>query len=1092
MARQDALNAPRHPAIPDLERLFFRLRKSDQIPLDIDREVRCRLLLEQLTALGVSLDDPESACLWLVPLLAMDEHAQEIVRARIYGEASGAKRPAESMSERAVDDTASAQSGGRARRTRGYLFLAAALAGLVVAALAAWALFPPAPLNPIGDKTMLAYAQQSSMRNYYKFVLAALFTSAVMLVLDWRRRRSSAGVVLSAGEEVLRRRSIDPTEMRFFDDARTQAALRGLSKLPPAASGRHVNVDATIRASAKAGGIPQLVLVDPPRVPRYLVLVDQHSKEEQVALLYAALLDRLRMAGVSHHALVFSNDPQWLSPFGETGQALEPLWLVVKRCAGYRLLLLSDGARFYDPVADALRPGVAKLLDFSPRILLTPADAREGTGQNDAFAERGFIVASLTSAGVKQIADWLGESSFHPARQEGRARADYDLAARLDRQTDRWMRASPPDPQAAVQLVGELKRYLGAAAFRLFAAIAAHRDPAASMTVHISAQFRQLGDVVDEAGMGRLARLPWMRQGDVPDWLRRMLLAELPMPFREAAQGAYIGFLTGMKPGHARLSGSDRARLGRLVGSRARLEGLPADAIFEGLVDPYPAPRRRWADFMHSLVAVGIGVLVYWYGTDILVFAANTVADLVAAWGVGVDVAQLFAMGLSIAGPVTVVWRARRRRAVSMAELDLSDESAVKLAIALSFCAVLLAIGCVESGDARLGAIAMLVTIACFFSAVLSVHYGPVRLFLSRWRRSRWTSCGWLFATLFMMGGLPGLVMPLLDSFSQQRKVTPAGTPPDLSDADKAAEDAASAAAAATADSVPAATAVSDAHSAAAAASNTNQGERTATPGAAVASSNGDASPTPPSGTARIQRRKRPTTPPRQAATPPSSNPSGTETLGPQDNAGPHATTNPTQLRAPLLLDDQANKGTRQTAPTIAPQKNAAPRSKTNPAQQRAPSLLDNQTNQETSKEQTSPEIVPQSDVAPRGETNPKQQRAPYLLDDQTNKGLSTEQLAPRGGKESSPEVQTTPSRVQPDFGSGGSVIPNSNLGAPAPQNAPATQERPSSERTQQPPNARDPSGEEVRQMLERELQQERQRRLVPASGTEAAPPAQN
>ena len=104
----------------------------------------------------------------------------------------------------------------------------------------------------------------------------------------------------------------------------------------------------------------------------------------------------------------------------------------------------------------------------------------------------------------------------------------------LRSEPERWIEATPPEPDAIELLIRELRWYLKDD-YEWLATCAVYPELRWDLT-------KELGRVLAVAderpfdrddGLTRLARLPWFRHGNLPDWLRLRLLTDL-LPERQA------------------------------------------------------------------------------------------------------------------------------------------------------------------------------------------------------------------------------------------------------------------------------------------------------------------------------------------------------------------------------------------------------------------------------------------------------------------------------------------------------------------------------------------------------------------------------
>ncbi|MGH9843405.1 MAG: formylglycine-generating enzyme family protein [Blastocatellia bacterium] len=112
----------------------------------------------------------------------------------------------------------------------------------------------------------------------------------------------------------------------------------------------------------------------------------------------------------------------------------------------------------------------------------------------------------------------------------------------------RWIERQTPPPATLDRLCGELRAYLGDEGWQWLCAAAVY--PAISWEITLYLGRRLLGDHPDfetdfEARLMRLARLPWFRYGQMPDWLRSRLVESFAPGQEDRARRAIEAMLLG-------------------------------------------------------------------------------------------------------------------------------------------------------------------------------------------------------------------------------------------------------------------------------------------------------------------------------------------------------------------------------------------------------------------------------------------------------------------------------------------------------------------------------------------------------------------
>ena len=334
--------------------------------------------------------------------------------------------------------------------------------------------------------------------------------------LSWslvlRRRRGQEGVPLHAI-------TLDAGQDDLFAAPALREALKRLHAPVPVPT-RHLDAAATVRATARAGGLFEPVWRQRRRVPDCVVLLDHAHGADHMAGLGLQAVDRLRQAGLEVARYDYRRDPRRL--MGEDGRwhGLAP---VAARHAGARLLVIGEAASLVNPLSGALYGWTDAMELWPQRGLL--GTRRPPAAWRAALAARRFLVADLGSAGLLQVVAWFSPVPLEPAAVPAES---LRLLPRPLQDDARWLQpVAPPDAEREA-LLRTLRGYLGADGLLLLAAMAAYPQLHWGLTRALDlGLFRAQDAAQREQRLLSVARLPWCRAGDVPDWLREALKNEL-------------------------------------------------------------------------------------------------------------------------------------------------------------------------------------------------------------------------------------------------------------------------------------------------------------------------------------------------------------------------------------------------------------------------------------------------------------------------------------------------------------------------------------------------------------------------------------
>ena len=406
---------------------------------------------------------------------------------------------------------------------------------------------PPEVLRPSpGARGWLAAAD---------WLLPALPLVAVGVWLAWRRQRLATVLRARRGDprSPLRDLTLTEADDDLFDGPRVRAALRRLHTPVPVPT-RRLDERATCERAARHLGLFLPVYRDQPRVPECVVLVDAHHRGDHLAGLAPSLIRRLRAAGLEVQGYVYQRDPTRVRPAFAPASAgtaapgpARTLGELAGHHAGARLLIIGDAADLMDLTTDRPAPWTEVLALWPSRGLLATRPVPEPW--REALAGAGLGLAPLGAAGLIRLA---GDLAADPAAAPGRAAAPPAVAADPGAAAlpPRLARAGGPgggrDPAPAERaaLAADIHTWLGPRGRLLLAAVAVYPGLHPGLTRRLDLDLFEDDDAQGRtARLLRLARLPWLRGGSLPHWLRLDLHAATPTAERRRIGGIYLELL---------------------------------------------------------------------------------------------------------------------------------------------------------------------------------------------------------------------------------------------------------------------------------------------------------------------------------------------------------------------------------------------------------------------------------------------------------------------------------------------------------------------------------------------------------------------
>lgn len=374
----------------------------------------------------------------------------------------------------------------------------------------------------------------------------ALFGLALLPVLWWlwsRRLRQAFLERLpadaNADEQWLRSLGQQPLAGLLADLRSLGRDLRRRVRVPS----RELDVKATLRATVRRAGMMQMVhgtLAE----PEHLVLIDRGSRRDHLARLARDILADLHAQGVLLDSFVFDGNPERChhAPVGDA-PALPGAYTLANLHGRYpnaRLLVFSDGQRLIHPITGEPQETVTQLCAWEQAVLITPQSRAQWSAREWLLDRAGLSVLPLEALSLKLLGDLLMSGREAPrsppeAAERGRALHLRNTYALLDR--------TRPEPEFIERLMRSLRGDLGEDGFSWLCGCAVYPDIHWGVTLEV-------GRAVALAAPGRpvprladLARLPWMRHGFMPDWLREALLQRFPANTERTVRAALAQFL---------------------------------------------------------------------------------------------------------------------------------------------------------------------------------------------------------------------------------------------------------------------------------------------------------------------------------------------------------------------------------------------------------------------------------------------------------------------------------------------------------------------------------------------------------------------
>ena len=365
--------------------------------------------------------------------------------------------------------------------------------------------------------------------------------------LDRRRRQHLSRNELSNRGELVRIVT-RAAHASLFDDADLAGPLRRLRRYRAIPSQR-IDVRASIRATLAGGAGPVVRHARRRLSPDFVLISERERAHDHLAEVAVAWRDRLHRAGIACEHYEFYGAPNTLrlrtDDRGRKRDDLlaQPLEAVLARHgAGHAMVMLES----FDAVPNAA--AAPNWLLEAQRTLklhqMNPRDPQHWDGLEARLETLGMLPYAASAAGVGDLAEQVGrtidgdDATLEPRPGPGQP----DLAAYLNAHRDLVLSSDRPDPRQIAQIVDVLERWLDRESYLWLRALALFPTINTGFTFFSGCVLEDVPLLTHRRFLA-LARLPWLRAGTMPDWLREALAETLAPPELRRAAATIAAFL---------------------------------------------------------------------------------------------------------------------------------------------------------------------------------------------------------------------------------------------------------------------------------------------------------------------------------------------------------------------------------------------------------------------------------------------------------------------------------------------------------------------------------------------------------------------
>ena len=356
----------------------------------------------------------------------------------------------------------------------------------------------------------------------------------------WQRRRLA--VVRQKGRKppVSWPLQIIPPQPRFL---RSEGFFRLARILHQRLPGEQMRLDipATVQRSIERLGYAELCYQPVQQVPEYLVLIDLPYGRDHHSHLADSLFKALREEDLHVHRFFYHRNPRIC--FVEVDGERVFVQDLQARYGACRLLLIGDGDALLDPVSGMAEDWVELFETWQQRALLTPVSPAQWGAREIQLAHE-FVILPASLDGLNSILVYFEEQRGESLRErKQRDREDPlpdlpdsgEVSAAQVQALRAWLEKT--DSNAASNTIRDN------GLFRWVCTCAVYPELHWDLTLYLAGLDCLPDDLLTEDKLLRLLRLPWFRDGHMPDNWRWALLRELNNPTASCVREALIELL---------------------------------------------------------------------------------------------------------------------------------------------------------------------------------------------------------------------------------------------------------------------------------------------------------------------------------------------------------------------------------------------------------------------------------------------------------------------------------------------------------------------------------------------------------------------
>ena len=288
-----------------------------------------------------------------------------------------------------------------------------------------------------------------------------------------------------------------------------------------------LDIHKTVQKTVENGGYYCPVMGYSVQQPEYLILIDRMTFYDHQTDMINTLVARLIENDVNVVKYYFDENPRSCIP--ADGKPLSHISLsqMQAKHPNHQLLIFSNGKFLINPVTGELSKWLDQFTAWPNRAILLP-DFENANEFFVPFTRADFMIMPADESGMALLIDqWDGDDDQPTIAIPSQ---DNDDPSFFEWSSTRLFSHYAPDDTSMKQLIAELKSYLDAKGYDWLCACAVYPGLIWNLTLYIGYQVKgkDKKPIFEVDRLKLLIRLPWFRYGRMPDWLRNVLINNMP------------------------------------------------------------------------------------------------------------------------------------------------------------------------------------------------------------------------------------------------------------------------------------------------------------------------------------------------------------------------------------------------------------------------------------------------------------------------------------------------------------------------------------------------------------------------------------